>query len=329
MDTKKDTDGKDDGTANDNIDTSELDDLLNASTDDDEVDDNADADGKNDDTASEDKNLEGDDDDTKADDKKSGDEDPGSDDKKVEANEPAFPEELLEKAESMGISREDALEYSSQKDLSNTLRILESKSNKAGNQDNTDNSKKVDEEKEYDSGLDRAVFRDEIVDAVNALGRNFQKQLKELKAENENLKSSHEQIVSRDVQQKRAEATKEIDSLFGELSDDFTDLVGKGEHKSLKQDSVQFKNRVKVVAMMKATAQGLHAAGQTVPEKKALFDMSIQNLFKKEVVRKSEKAQSDAELRRKMGLGKPGGTVKPTTRAAKAVNANKQLDEVL
>ncbi len=245
-------------------------------------------------------------------------------------------DDLLVRAEKVGLSKEAALSFSSPKDLDNALKLLESRQPASSSTSSKEESKKTESDQkgeDYDCGLSKDVYEDQLVDVINSLGKMVKTAVKENAELKERLKAL-DGIEQKIKQTELEPVEKELDNLFSSLGDDFKDQFGTGQTMKLNPTSETFRNRAEVVRHMAAIEQGYVSQGLEPPSPDELFQEAVQRVTKRQVLRKPKEGKDDDTVRRfqeraSQTLGKPGGREKPLSKEAKAIGASRELDELI
>jgi hypothetical protein len=256
--------------------------------------------------------------------------DKNSSDKKEDENKSAekFSDEILDRAELLGLTREKASEYSDEKDLETALTALEARQKK-GSESETPKAeaktekKPAEDDKPFDCGLDTETYDEGLVKTVNALGQKFTDEIKTLKAEKAEL-------VKMISQQKNDRFTDWFDSKVNSLGEDFKDVLGEGEFEDVVPGSVEYENRAKLSEKMVSIAKRHQEAGKSVPSKAKLFDLAVSYLWKDKKITKS-KADKDVKDKLAARAGQAIGRGSRSSSASSAVNnavqASKDFDK--
>jgi len=235
-----------------------------------------------------------------------------------------FSESLIALAESSGLTKEQIENFSSEKDLVNTLSILGSKT-PTETEDKSKETKK-DEDKPYNCGLDPKEYDEKIIATLNKLGeenRQLQKRLANSDAKAaETEKAQQAQYV--------AERIKWLDSEFAELGEEYEDVFGKGGHDDISQKSETFKNRVAVDDEIDILVYTYKIKGKPLPPAKELFKKAVTVLFSDKTKSVSTKTlTAKMKKRASQALGRGSGKATPATGLEAAKQASAELDAAL
>lgn len=103
------------------------------------------------------------------------------------------------------------------------------------------------------------------------------------------------QFFEQQQAQQRAEAQRQLkawyDTRFEEAGDDWQEVFGKGKIDSLKPDSEQFKNRMRVIEVAHALAMQFHEAGRPVPDN--VFKVALLGEFEDYDTRIKQRKQAE------------------------------------
>jgi len=277
-----------------------------------------------------------------ADDKGTDEKDSG-DEKKDEEGE-QLSDELLQRAEAVGISKEDATAVGNPKALEASVSILESRSQKQDDDkkegdekdgDSKGGDKSADkgdeEDKPYDCGLDPKEWEPELIESLNKQGQQQQDTIKELRKDVEGLKG---ELASerKSAGAREAEAfTEQFDGMVSGLGDDFADELGKGTIDDLDANSQEYKNRVAVQDKMIVLANGYASSKKGKPPSvQGLFEEAVQLVFpnKKAAVAVKEVSKK-AKARASQSIGRGADSGRKKTGSDKALDANIEFDKKL
>lgn len=255
------------------------------------------------------------------------DDEPSTPDDKADDSPDVFPEALLTRAESLGVSSDTVrARFSSPKDLEAALELIEAIRAEVPAEASAKTPEETGAEDEpYDCGLSADEFDPTLVKAINKIGQDAMGTIRQLQKQNAELQERLQSLGG-------AWATRQLDDLFASAPEEYRDALGEGGVDDLDTDSPAFKNRSKVVKAMAAIATGLQETGQPVPSQKSLFRKALAQVFDEDTaVKKARDTQVKARLdkRAKASMGRPGGALKATTAAAQAAEANRRLDELL
>lgn len=103
------------------------------------------------------------------------------------------------------------------------------------------------------------------------------------------------QFFEQQQAQQRAEAQRQLkawyDTRFEEAGEDWQEVFGKGKIDSLKPDSEQFKNRMRVIEVAHALAMQFHEAGRPVPDN--VFKVALLGEFEDYDTRIKQRKQAE------------------------------------
>lgn len=193
-----------------------------------------------------------------------------SGEEETQENDDEIDPSLIERAGKAGMTESQIKGFSTAKDLENVIDILEAQ--KGSEQQDEQEQEKQEEDEEYDCKLDRTLFEDALVDTINNLGKQFQSKIKEIEQKYSTLETGYQQ-------QQAEEFDNWLDGQFNSLDEDFKEVFGEGDVKTVANKPDNFKNRSAVFAEMRALAAGYEATGQKVPSRDKLFELALNNKF--------------------------------------------------
>lgn len=235
-----------------------------------------------------------------------------------EAEEPAIPPSLLERARDHGLTEDDVKELGDAGKLEKILTSLDRAAVRERRQPEQKPEPKAEEQKPepkqkprslrerneefkakgeyaYDDGL---VERDEWVSS----------QIEELRGVIEEVAPMLQELHDERVRKHH----DDLDSTFAELADDLAPAVGKQKYGELKADSAEMKARLAIIDAAKALQGSYKRQGRPMPPDKELLKRAAAALYHEEAgKRAAEKATKDVadKLRNRAGqfVSKPSG----------------------
>jgi hypothetical protein len=243
--------------------------------------------------------------------------------KEKEVDAPTFSDELLARAEKLGLSKEEVADFGTEEAANKALTLFEKKSTATG----TQTEQKPDSDanknaataafKKYEVKLDPNVFDPEIIETVNGINEHYSKQFEAMEGQlNEARQSLNRQQALQFEQQ--------FDGWIKELGDGYKDVLGDGRGAEMDKKSEQFGNRVKVLDEMETIAAGFVKTGKQVPPYGELFEKALASVFKdkqKEIARK----EISGKLGKRQIIARPsqrrGGNVDPEAAARSYVKS--------
>ncbi|MBN1460880.1 MAG: hypothetical protein JXA57_15210 [Armatimonadetes bacterium] len=201
-------------------------------------------------------------------------------------------DELLSRAEALGIPREDARGLT---DLPAVVGLLEKQQVRQGQQQDQQESQQVDGKGEGDGIdvlLDPEQYDPEVASVVNKLGGTLKELRGQLSAMETRLRRADEEaFLSR------------IDAHFAGLGEEYHEFVGTGALSSLGAESDQYKARMAVLEGMAIRANGLVASGKPLPPEQELLAQELQAQFGAKLA--TARAQRDQQQKRQRTTNRP------------------------
>ena len=236
-------------------------------------------------------------------------------------------EALLSRAEKVGLTREQATNFSNAEDLETTLKVLEARPLAQPVVKPAEKPAEKVEVKPYDSGLNLDEYDDKLVAAINKIGTDFQTRIAKLEADNQNLIAVNTEIVQRNQREITREHTDWFDKQLSGLGEDYEDVFGKGTIRDIQPASAEFNARKELDKEIFTIAKGYEAVGRKVPSRDELFKMALNARFN-EKVKTTVTSATVAKIgqRAKQAIGRVVQRPGTTTAAEKALQANRDFD---
>lgn len=186
--------------------------------------------------------------------------------------------------------------------------------------------------------LNPEQFDEETISFVNKLNDHYDNVVRQQHAELQSLKSELSNLtgIATDFRnQKQAQFTEQMDSVFAGLDDVFADELGKGALHTLTADSPQLKNRVNLVSEMLALEQADAFRGrkpgtvQTLAQRalRSLYPDKHEQITKKQILSKVEERRSQAVHRPSGRKGKPSSPEQAATDFVNTFYRERGLDQ--
>lgn len=260
--------------------------------------------------------------------------------KDEEAETPTHSEELLAKAAAVGISAEEAADYS-EKALERTVELLESKAQtdaNAGKGTETDEKKggegetgKEDKVEKYDCGLKCGPddpWDAEFVAALNKQGQEQLDRYRALEAKHNDLTAKFDKLTRDSEESQAARFTDQFDDMIEALGRDWEDVFGKGRFDDIAHNSKEFKARAAVQEQMTVLAKGYAASKKRPPALKQLLTEALAVKFPDRKANAALKEAAKTLEKRKgqtMARARESGTRE--TKEQKIHRANAEFDK--
>ncbi len=228
--------------------------------------------------------------------KEEGDEEDAEEAEAEEEKPPVIPEELLYRAEQVGFTKEEALEFGNPKLLEMAIKratpvapAAQPKKEEAPAAEDADELKLL--EMKPEDGWDADVIKQ-----FAAVKDFASKQTKELKA----LKAQFEEVHAFVSEQNRKAVNQRLIGHFEKAAEQYGDIFGKGDMHEI--SGINRVNRIKVVSEVHALAEGYRSTGQKVPEEKILIERAMRNLFGEDAKKKITKEIAGKVTKRNKNL---------------------------
>jgi hypothetical protein len=174
---------------------------------------------------------------------------------------------LLERAQALGLTAEEALEHGSSAGLERTLRYLERTASKQ------EKKPEAETEKEFRLALeDDEDVHESIRKGITEYREHTQKEIAAMKAE-------HKQVMDHYQKEQERKVEETVDKLFGELPEEYRDLFGTGPVRKMDRNSPQRANVQKVLHAMSAIYQLDEQNGREPVSEKELHQRAISYAF--------------------------------------------------
>ncbi len=199
------------------------------------------------------------------------------------AEVPAAPEVsdyLLLRAESLGLSREEALDFAASKSLEKVLIKLERMAAPKPEKGTEKAPEKTEDEFKID--LDAENYDPKIVKQFEAMKSHYDSKLQA-------IQQSFQGVLQHAQRQQQHEFFGWFDDQIVGLGEEYADVFGKDPAAKLKEGSPHDSNRRKVLEAMETIAGGCEKRGQKAPNRKELLSQAIRLAFgdkQKSLVRK-------------------------------------------
>ena len=223
----------------------------------------------------------------KSEDKDAADEDSGgteeaeAEDQKEAEQKPVFDENLLAKAETYGISREEAeKEFGTPEVLTKVVGKMEAQARAAAVDAEDESGKKAEGQAEAELKeieLDPDMFDPQIIAAIRALEKRGNDLAAKL-AEKEKVATDTKVA---DVDAKKSEFSRAFDSELKELPEEFSELLGTEAVRSFqgKEKDPKYLNRLKLIDEMNSLSAGYMQTGKEIPAVPELMRRALNIAF--------------------------------------------------
>jgi hypothetical protein len=253
---------------------------------------------------------------------------------------------LAQRGRDIGLLDEEMSAYSSEKDLEQTINIVESIARESAEQDSTaqqtaqkpdkTSDTKKDDDGEAEKGFklefkDEAEIDPEILKNMKGMQSHYEGLLKKSQEEVKALRGQVEGTVGKINQEETTRFMGRFDGMVKELGQDFADTFGEGATDDLSKRSSAHKNRSAVLGRMYAFANGLSEAGQTIPDEQQLFEIAVNSLHGQKMKNTSgARMKKKTDERSKQALGRAAtrrtGSLTPDQ---KALETSKKFDNLI
>lgn len=230
--------------------------------------------------------------------------------------ESSLPDELVKKAQKLGISDEDIALYEKPEQLERLCSLIAPKAEKA----ETEKSQKETAEEapakdgEFKVELDPDLYDPDLCKAMQSTADQIN-----------GLKNMLNNVVERVQRQSEQSFESTFEGFIAELGDGFTETLGKGTLDEIGTDSAFFQNRCKVIEEMNAIAAGYGQTGKSVPSQKQLFQRAVNSVFG-DTIKKNARKEVAGQIQKRSGqiISRPTNrngkdTQTPDQRATNAV----------
>jgi hypothetical protein len=247
------------------------------------------------------------------------------------AEDSKFSDEVLARAERVGMTGEMVDRFSSEQDLSNALELFEqakgqdSKDGETG--DNAGDEKQQEKEKSEPAlkatdFLDPELHDESEIEALQKVFDQMDEQKKQLERVNE--------VVGR---QQQVERLNFFDQQVNSLGDDWKGLLGEGSGFEMdpKEHRTFLENRGKLMEQVDVLADSYQRKGDKVPSQKELIQQALPMVFPEEA-KKVQAGQLRGKAQKRSGQSLARATNKekqPRTPMEDAVKFNKEFDAKL
>lgn len=243
---------------------------------------------------------------------------------------------LLERAVRNGLSLDDAKSFGNPEALARTLTILEESRSAAGEQTegrktgkDTETTQEIKFEPLEIKFDNEADLDPEVVKQIKAINEHNSKAFESMSKFTNDLGKQltiTQQAIANQADQK---VSDRIESMFGELGDDYKDLVGTGRGETLDENSNQFTNRVSIINAMKAIDQVAFDSKQRMKPLDKVFKQAVKQVFSdKQAEITNKKVAKSVTDRNKQAINNPTGSRKATvTGDEAAIQTSKEFDE--
>lgn len=261
-----------------------------------------------------------------------GDDEQGDDDLTISS-------ELHKRAADVGITEDEIAGFSDESDLERSVGIMESIAReqrdkeaaqeasgpaKPGKDEVGDEQKPADKAPEFEN-------EDELDPVI----------LKHLKAQNQKIAEFEEREKTRDAKlqdredkdkaRRENDALEQFDKRIAGLDKSFVETFGEGATNKMSARSLQHKNRMALGRHLTALGTAMVEAGTELPTSDRLFEMSLHNVFQKQVEAvQGGKLHAKTTKRSRQRIGR--GSTKKTgtmTRQQSAVQVSEAFDELI